>query len=101
MTKVYSVILTHEAEIFNNWLFTDLEKAKAKVEEVKDKWVENGSNWGENYEFELHEIKSNDDNISCFGEQYAHQFGYWYENGECEYGSITIVECDLDTLPFE
>ena len=96
MAKVYSVILTHEAEVHNNWLYTDIEKAKAKVESIKDEWVRKGSSLDECFPFAIHEIKSNEKHISCFGEQYAYQFGYWYENGDYEYGSITIVECELE-----
>lgn len=101
MAKVYSVILTHEAEVHNNWLYTDIENAKAKVESIKNEWVKNGSIFDECFPFAIHEIKVDDGQTKHFGEQYAYQFGYWYENGEYEYGSITIVECDLDTLPFE
>ena len=35
---IFSVVVSHEAEVQNNYLFTDKEKALAKVEEIKSSW---------------------------------------------------------------
>lgn len=101
MNTIYSVIVSHEAQIHNNYLFTDKDKALAKVEEIKEEWVRKN----EEREEPLNEMATfgvYHFNPDCgyferlFGKQYAKSIGYWYENGEWEYGSVTLVECTLE-----
>lgn len=91
--KIYSVIVSHEAEAHENYLFTDREKAIAKMEEVVEKW-KNGRKWGGNYEFEIH--KYNEEKRVDFTPQYKTKLGYWYNYGEWEYGYVELLECVLE-----
>lgn len=91
--KVYSVIVSHEAEVHENYLYTDRAKAIAKMEEVKNSWKYD--------KVSIHKYR--DDFRADFTPQYATKLGYWYENDGCivdnglwEYGYVELVECVLE-----
>lgn len=92
--KVYSVIVTHEAEAHENFLYTDREKAIAKMEEIKNSWVYDNVT--------IHKYKEDFDYTGMFTPQYATKLGYWYENsgdarcGLWEYGYVEMLECTLE-----
>ena len=92
---IFSVVVSHEAEVQNNYLFTDKEKALAKVEEIK-------SSWEKIEDVEIHKYKEVEDRPTCFGTQYKTKIGYWYENEGMgynnleEYGSVDLIECVLE-----
>lgn len=89
--KVYSVIVSHQAEVHENYLYTDKEKAIAKMEEVKNSWFYD--------DITIH--KYHEENRGDFTPQYETKLGYWYENegdmtnGLWEYGCVEIIECVL------
>ena len=92
---IYSVLLSHQAEVHNVWVYTDKAKAIAKMEDVKQSWGHD--------EVTIHTYGENGAMASCFGKQYETKIGYWYENdgemgqnGLWEYGSVDLVECVLD-----
>lgn len=93
--KVYSVIVTHEAEVFNTWVFTDYDKAKAKVENIKAEW---DKKHGNNKDYQTKPIVSNETEsiIKSFGHQYASAFGYHYDNGSFEYGDVVLMETAIE-----
>lgn len=94
--KVFSVIITHEAEVHHNWMFTDYEKAKAKVEAIKAEW---DKKYGANKHYEVNAFtpRGNDDYIvKTFGYQYASQIGYRYTDGEYEYGEVVLMETPVE-----
>lgn len=90
---IYSVIISHQAEVHENYLYTDRAKAIAKMEEVKNSWRYDGVT--------IHVYREN-----CganFTPQYNTKLGCWYENdgdvgenGLWEYGYVDVVECVLD-----
>lgn len=91
--KVYSVIVSHEAEVHENYLYTDRAKAIAKMEEVKNSWKYD--------KVTVH--KYCEDFKADFTPQYATKLGYWYDNDGCmgdnglwEYGYVELVECVLE-----
>ena len=91
--KIYSVIVSHEAEVHENYLYTDRAKAIAKMEEIKKSW-----RWGDAI---IHKYR--EDSKGDFTPQYATKLGYWYENcgyvcdnGLREYGCVEILECVLE-----
>lgn len=91
--KVYSVIVSHEAEVHENYLYTDRAKAIAKMEEIKNSWKYD--------KVTIHKYR--EDNKGNFTPQYATKLGYWYENdgymsvnGLWEYGYVELVECVLE-----
>ena len=101
MDKIYSVIVMHEAVVHNNYLFTDKDKALAKVEEIKQEWVcKNEVGNTPLKELAPFGVYYFEPRLKCyerlFGTQYAGALGYWYENGEYEHGSVTLMECTLD-----
>jgi hypothetical protein len=89
--KVYSVIVSHQAETFENYLFTDKNKAIAKMEEVKNSWF-----------YDDIVIHKYDEDLPNFTPQYKTKIGYSYENegdmanGLWEYGCVEIIECVLE-----
>lgn len=89
---IYSVIISHQAEVHENYLFTDIDKAIAKMKEVKNSWIHDGVT--------IHKYSEN--NRANFTPQYNTKLGYWYENdgdmsdGLWEYGYVELVECVLD-----
>jgi hypothetical protein len=90
---IYSVIISHEAEVHENYLFRDKGKAVEKMEEVKDSWVQD--------DVTIHKYR--DDDRADFTPQYKTKMGYWYENDGCicenglwEYGYVELVECTLE-----
>lgn len=87
---IYSVIVAHEAEVHENYLFTDKAKAIAKMEEVVERW-RNGNKCGD---FEI--TKYCDNRQAGFTPQYKTKLGYWYQYGEWEYGCVEVIECELD-----
>lgn len=92
---IFSVVVSHEAEVQNNYLFTDKEKALAKVEGIK-------SSWEKIEDVEIHKYKEVEDRPTCFGTQYKTKIGYWYEydgmgyNNLAQYGSVDLIECVLE-----
>lgn len=90
--KVYSVIVSHQAEAHENYLFVDKESAIAKMEEVKNSWKHD--------KITIYKYSEND--RADFTPQYKTKFGYWYENdgdmsdGLWEYGCVEILECVLE-----
>ena len=88
--KIYSVIVTHEAEVHENYLFTDKEKAIAKMKSIVESW----KNGRKQEDFAIHKYK--DGPHTDFTPQYRTKLGYWYENGEWEYGYVELVECVLE-----
>jgi hypothetical protein len=88
---IYSVIISHNAEVHENYLFRDKGKAVAKMEEVKDSWVHD--------DVTIHKYS---DDMADFTPQYKTKSGYWYENdGDMsdrlwEYGYVELVECTLE-----
>lgn len=95
-TTIYSVIESHEAEVHHNWLFTDKEKALAKVEQVRSEWVTDSEKEGKDRPRSM-EIRPYDiEYPTTFGIQYNGKTGYWYMYGKYEYGSVEMMECDLD-----
>lgn len=96
--KIYSVIVSHEAEAHENYLFTDREKAIAKMESVIQSWIDKNetkekSIYDKNV-FEVHRYA--DGPHTDFTPQYRTKLGAWYENGEWEYGYVEILECVLE-----
>jgi hypothetical protein len=87
--KIYSVIVSHEAEVHENYLFTDKAKALAKMEEIRWSW-ENDKN---DVDFEV--FKYDENKLANFTPQFATKVGYWYQYGKWEYGSVEVVECVL------
>lgn len=89
--KVYSVIVSHQAEAHENYLFVDKESAIAKMEEVKNSWKHD--------EVTIHKYS---ENMVNFTPQYKTKLGYWYENdgdmsdGLWEYGYVELLECVLE-----
>lgn len=89
--KVYSVIVSHQAEAHENYLFVDKESAIAKMEEVKNSWKHD--------EVTIHKYSKN---MANFTPQYKTKLGYWYENdgdmsdGLWEYGYVELLECVLE-----
>lgn len=89
--KVYSVIVSHQAEAHENYLFVDKESAIAKMEEVKNSWKHD--------EVTIHKYS---ENMANFTPQYKTKLGYWYENdgdmsdGLWEYGYVELLECVLE-----
>lgn len=77
-------------------MFTDYEKAKAKVEAIKAEWDKKyGAN--KHYEVEAFTPRGNDDHIvKTFGYQYASQIGYRYTEGEYEYGEVVLMETPVE-----
>ena len=94
-SKVYSVIVTHEAEVFNTCVFTDYDKAKAKVESIKAEW---DKKYGNHKGYQTKPIGSemNESIIKSFGYQYASSFGYHYDNGRFEYGDVVLMETAIE-----
>lgn len=88
--KIYSVIVSHEADVHENYLFTDKAKALAKMEEIRQSW----ENDNKDIHFEV--FKYNENKLANFTPQYATKVGYWYQYGKWEYGSIEVVECVLE-----
>lgn len=88
--KVYSVIVTHESEVHENYLYTDRDKAIAKMKSVVEKWKNGMKQNG----FAINEYRHC--NKANFTPQYKTKLGYWYENGEWEYGCVELVECVLE-----
>ena len=90
--KIYSVIVAHEAEVHENYLFTDKEKAIAKMNSIVESW-KNGRKCNG---FVIRKYSD----YSCyrypFTPQYETKLGYWYENGEWEYGNVELIECVLE-----
>ena len=91
--KVYSVVVSHQAEVHENYLYTDRAKAIAKMEEVKNSWRDDSVT--------IHKYR--EDLKADFTPQYATKLGYWYENDGCmgdnglwEYGYVELVECVLE-----
>lgn len=88
--KIYSVIVAHEAEVHENYLFTDKGKAITKMKSIVENW-KNGKKCDG---FVIHKYS---DGPHCpFTPQYETKMGYWYENGEWEYGYVELVECVLE-----
>ena len=87
---IYSVIVSHEAEVHENYLFTDKAKAIAKMEEVVERW-RNGEK-GDNFEI----TKFSNRSKANFTPQYKTKLGYWYQYGEWEYGYVELIECELN-----
>jgi hypothetical protein len=90
--KMYSVIVSHESEVHENYLYTDRAKAIAKMEEIRNSW--------ENDSVTIHKYR---ENRGHFTPQYATKLGYWYENngyvcknGLWEYGYVEVLECVLE-----
>lgn len=91
--KIYSVIVSHEAEAHENYLFTNREKAIAKMEAVKNSWKHD--------RVTIHKYR--EDYRGNFTPQYSTKLGYWYENDGCmsenglwEYGYVELLECVLE-----
>lgn len=90
--KVYSVIVSHQAEAHENYLFVNKESAIAKMEEVKNSW--------KHYKVTIHKYRDTD--RADFTPQYKTKLGYWYENegdmsdGLWEYGYVELLECVLE-----
>lgn len=84
--KVYSVVVSHEAEVHENYVYTDRDKAIAKMESVVEKW--------KNSNFRIHKYR--EDDRADFTPQYHTKMGYWYEDGDWEYGYVELVECVLE-----
>lgn len=88
---IYSVIISHQAEVHENYLYTDRAKAIAKMEEVKNSWVHD--------DVTIHKYGGS---MADFTPQYNTKVGYWYENdgdmsdGLWEYGYVEMLECVLD-----
>lgn len=91
---IYSVIISHEAEAHENYLYTSKDMAIAKMDEVVERWRD-GRKCNEE-EFKV--IKYNDDlkTRANFTPQYKTKLGYWYQYGEWEYGCVELIECVLD-----
>ena len=87
---IYSVIVSHEAEVHKNYLFTNKAKAIAKMEEVVERW-RHGNKCGD---FEI--TKYSDNRQAGFTPQYKTKLGYWYQYGEWEYGCVELLECTLE-----
>lgn len=92
---IYSVVVSHQAENHQNFLYTDKAKAVAKMEEIKASWKKvNG--------IIIHPYEHEQIHIDLFGYQYGTKVGFWYENengGEnhmAEYGSVDVIECTLE-----
>jgi hypothetical protein len=88
---IYSVIISHQGEVHENYLFTDKGKAVAKMEEVKNSWIHD--------DVTIHKYGGS---MADFTPQYKTKVGYWYENdGDMsrvmwEYGCVDVIECVLD-----
>ena len=95
---IYSVIVSHEAEAHENYLFTDKANAIAKMEEVVEKW-RNGGKYSEEA-FSIHKFDEDRCKKANFTPQYATKMGYWYADGEWEYGSVELIECKLEDEKF-
>jgi hypothetical protein len=89
--KIYSVIVSHEGEIHSNYLFTDKASAIAKMEDIRRGWL-GMKKINANEPLLVHEYSKK---MSDFTAQYSTKLGYWYENGEWEYGSVDLIECTL------
>lgn len=87
---IYSVVVTHEAEAHENYLYTDKEKALAKMEQIKASWVRKNVT--------IHPYREGIN--TPFGHQYNTKLGCWYENDGCkdlfEYGYVELIECVLE-----
>lgn len=94
MQKIYSVIVTHEAEVHENFLFTDKAKAVAKMEEIVEKW-RNGTKHSEE-RFNIHKFNEDSCKKANFTPQYATKMGYGYQYGEWEYGYVELIECVVE-----
>lgn len=88
--KIYSVIVSHEAEAHENYLFTDREKAIAKMEAVVEGWRK--GEYGD--KVSIHKYR--DGSRANFTPQYKTKLGYWYADGEWEYGYVELLECVLE-----
>lgn len=86
-TTIYSVIVSHEAEIHENHLFTDKARAIAKMDEIVQSWRDRGA--------EIHRLEMTPSQETAFGSQYGNKLGYWYESGVWEYGCVDLIECKL------
>lgn len=88
---IYSVIIQHQAEAHENYLFRDKNEAVAKMEEVKNSWRYKGVT-----------IRKYGEDLPDITPQYGSKIGYSYENdgdvgenGLWEYGCVEILECVL------
>lgn len=98
--KIYSVVVSHEAEVHENYLYTDRAKAIAKMESVIQDWIEKDkvrekSIYDRN-EFGVYRYEEDIDKRADFTPQYKTKLGAWYEFGEWEYGYVEILECVLE-----
>lgn len=94
---IYSVIVSHEASIYENHLYTSLEEARAKVEEVLQYWKSRKHCTSRPLSVHpLFECGDRELAEKAWGHQYASQEGWWYEDGEWDYGSVVLMECTLD-----
>lgn len=94
--KVYSVVVSHESEVHNNYLFTDRQKAIAKMEEIVQDWRDKDAKKGKGKISINRYFDMDDYHIRAFGKQYGTKLGYWYGDGEYEYGNVELVECVLE-----
>jgi hypothetical protein len=92
--KIYSVIISHEADVHENYLFLDRAKAVAKMEKVVEGWRNGEKYRGEG--FSVHRFDEDRCRKANFTPQYATKMGYWYADGEWEYGSVELLECEIE-----
>ena len=98
--KIYSVVVSHEAEVHENYLYTDKAKAIAKMEKVIQGWIDTDikrekSIYDRN-DFGVYRYTDDISKRAEFTPQYKTKLGAWYENGEWEYGYVEILECVLE-----
>jgi hypothetical protein len=93
MQKIYSVIVTHEAEVHENFLFTNKEKAIAKMEEIKNEWIAKNE---QEKDFQIEKFDEKGCAKANFTPQYATKMGYGYQYGEWEYGYVELIECVVE-----